>query len=230
MKNLGKKIIAGAALFCAFASYAQTTTKTGGPDPVLMTIDGKPITKSEFESVFFKNNPSRTISDPKAVEEYVDLFINFKLKVKEAEEMGLDTVKTFVTELGGYRRQLSGPYLTDKNVNEKLVNEAYDRMKTEIHASHILVRLTEDALPKDTLDAYNKIISFRNRALKGEDFGKLARESADKGDPSAKDNAGDLGFFSSFSMVYTFESAAYATKAGEISLPVRTRFGYHIIK
>src|SRR4051812_25567314 len=135
MKNLGKKIIAAAALFCTVASFAQNT-KPAGSDPVLMTIDGKPVTKSEFESVFFKNNPTRTISDPKAVEEYVDLFINFKLKVKEAEEMGLDTVKTFITELGGYRRQLSGPYLTDKNVNEKLVNEAYERMKTEIHASH----------------------------------------------------------------------------------------------
>jgi peptidyl-prolyl cis-trans isomerase SurA len=226
MKQFGKNLLFGAAMVCGLASFSQTSAN----DPVLMTIDGKPVTKSEFEAVFFKNNPNRVISDPKAVEEYVDLFINFKLKVKEAEEMGLDTMKSFIGELNGYRKQLAGPYLTDKSVNEQLVTEAYDRLKMEVHASHILVKIAEDALPKDTLEAWNKILSFRNRAIKGEDFGKLARESAEKGDPSAKENAGDLGFFTAFQMVYPFENAAYKTKPGEVSMPVRTRFGYHIIK
>ena len=199
-------------------------------DPIIITIDGKPVLKSEFEAVFFKNNPTREVKDRKSVDEYVDLFINFKLKVREAEEMGLDTMKNFISELAGYRKQLANPYLTDKNVNEQLIQEAYDRLKYEVHASHILIKLPEDALPKDTLEAWTRIMNYRNRALKGEDFGKIARETAEKGDPSAKDNFGDLGYFTAFSMVYPFETAAFNTKPGEISLPVRTRFGYHIIK
>ena len=199
-------------------------------DPVIISIDGKPVLKSEFEAVFFKNNPTRTIKDQKSVDEYVDLFVNFKLKVREAEEMGLDTAKNFISELAGYRKQLSNPYLTDKSVNEALIKEAYERLKMEIRASHILVKISEDALPKDTLEAYNKIMNYRSRALKGEDFGKIARETAEKGDPSAKENFGDLGYFTAFSMVYPFENAAFATKVGDISMPVRTRFGYHIIK
>ena len=226
MSKDGKKLLASIFTAIAFSLFSQAPAT----DPVLLTIDGKPVTKSEFEAVYFKNNPNKTVSDPKAVEEYLELFINFKLKVKEAEEMGLDTMKSFIGELGGYRKQLAAPYLTDKNVNEELVKEAYERMKTEIHASHILIKVNEDALPKDTLEAYNKIMAFRARALKGEDFGKLAKESAERGDPSAKDNNGDLGFFSAFSMIYPFETAAYNTKQGEVSMPVRTRYGYHIIK
>jgi peptidyl-prolyl cis-trans isomerase SurA len=208
----------------------SVTAVTKAEDPVIITIDGKPVLKSEFEAVFFKNNPSREVKDRKSVEEYVDLFINFKLKVREAEEMGLDTMKNFINELAGYRKQLANPYLTDKNVNEQLIREAYDRLNYEIHASHILIKLSEDALPKDTLEAWNRIMNYRNRAMKGEDFGKIARETAEKGDPSAKDNFGDLGYFTAFSMVYPFETAAFNTKPGEISMPVRTRFGYHIIK
>lgn len=225
MKKLVKNLLAVSAICCSVGSFSQSSA-----DAVLMTIDGKPVTKSEFETVFFKNNTSRTVADSKSISDYVELFINFKLKVREAEEMGLDTSKAFVTELNGYKKQLSSPYLTDKNVNDKLVTEAYDRLKFEVHASHILLKVAEDALPKDTLEAYNRIMNFRNRAEKGEDFARLARESAERGDPSAKDNGGDLGYFSAFGMLYSFESAAYVTKVGEISQPIRTRYGYHIIK
>lgn len=210
-------------------AVAQTSSAPN-TDPVLMTIDGKPISKSEFENVYKKNNGKDMATDKKSVKEYLELFTNFKLKVKEAEALGLDTAKAFKDELAGYRKQLAAPYLTDKNVNEGLVTEAYDRMKWEIRASHILVKCAEDAFPKDTLAAYNKIMEYRKRALKGEDFAKLAKESAAEGDPSAKDNAGDLGYNSAFRMVYPFETMMYNTKPGEISMPVRTRFGYHIVK
>jgi peptidyl-prolyl cis-trans isomerase SurA len=217
------KILAGIAFLASVSCslYAQT-------DPVILTIDGKDITKSEFENVYRKNN--KDVADKKSLQEYMDLFINFKLKVKEAEALGLDTVASFKTELAGYRKQLAAPYLTDKNVNEGLITEAYERKKTEIHASHILVKCAEDALPKDTLIAWNKINEYRKRALKGEDFGKLAMESAKDGDPSAAENKGDLGWFSAFQMVYPFETLVYNTKVGEISQIVRTRFGYHIAK
>ncbi|MFL5752939.1 MAG: peptidylprolyl isomerase, partial [Bacteroidia bacterium] len=218
-----------ASLGLSTIAFAQTSSAIS-TDPVIMTIDGKPISKSEFENVYKKNNGKDMASDKKSVKEYLELFTNFKLKVKEAEAMGLDTAKSFKDELAGYRKQLAAPYLTDKNVNEGLVTEAYERMKWEVRASHILIKCAEDALPKDTLAAYNRIMEYRKRAVKGEDFAKLAKESANEGDPSAKDNAGDLGYFTALQMVYPFENMAFNTKPGEISMPVRTRFGYHIIK
>jgi peptidyl-prolyl cis-trans isomerase SurA len=197
-------------------------------DPVLMTVGGDPVTKGEFESIYRKNNQKDTKSDRKALEEYLELFTNFKLKVKAAKDAGKDTVKAFQNELKGYRKQLAQPYLTDKDVNDKLINEAYERMKKDVRASHILIKLGSDPSPKDTLIAFNKIMGLRNRVLKGEDFGVLA--SANSDDPSAKQNAGDLGYFTSMMMVYPFENAAYNTPVGQISMPVRTKFGYHILK
>ena len=113
-------------------------------------------------------------------------------------------------------------------MNDKLINEAYERMKKDVRASHILIKLGSDPSPKDTLIAFNKIMGLRNRVLKGEDFGVLAAANSD--DPSAKQNAGDLGYFTSMMMVYPFENAAYNTPVGQISMPVRTKFGYHILK
>ncbi|MBA3705362.1 MAG: peptidylprolyl isomerase, partial [Bacteroidetes bacterium] len=199
-------------------------------DAVLMSIGGSKVTVGEFENVYHKNNTKESTTDNKSLNDYVDLFVNFKLKVKEAEEMGLDTSKSFKDELGGYRKQLAQPYLTDKDVNEKLLKETYDRMQEDVRASHILVKVEESALPKDTLEAYNKIMKIRARILKGEDFNKVAAEKGISDDPSAKDNGGDLGYFTSLQMVYPFENAAYITKVGTVSMPVRTRFGYHIIK
>lgn len=220
-----KKILIGfsALSFISITALAQN-------DPTILVIDGKNISKAEFENVYKKNNGKEVVTDKKSLNEYMDLFINFKLKVKEAEVMGLDTVSAFKQELGGYRKQLAAPYLTDKNVNEGLISEAYERMKTEVRGSHILVKCAEDALPKDTLIAYNKITEYRKRNVKGEDFAKLAVESAKDGDPSATDNKGDLGYFTSLQMVYPFENAAFNTKVGEVSQIVRTRFGYHIMK
>jgi peptidyl-prolyl cis-trans isomerase SurA len=230
---------------CGIAFGQGTTTKTGNTksnpnqiqnspkaeaekDLILLTVGGDPVSKAEFEAIYHKNNTKETDQSRKALEEYMDLFVNFKLKVKAAKVAGKDTVKAFQNELKGYRRQLAQPYLTDKQVNEKLVEEAYNRMKKDIRASHILVSVAADALPKDTLAAYNKIISFRNRIIKGEDFESLATKVSE--DPSAKQNGGDLGYFSSMMMVYPFENAAYNTPVGQISMPVRTRFGYHILK
>ncbi|MFY9310455.1 MAG: peptidylprolyl isomerase [Bacteroidia bacterium] len=199
-------------------------------DAVLMTIGQDKVTVAEFETVYKKNNTKEASNDPKSLNDYVDLFVNFKLKVREAEELKLDTAKAFRDELSGYRKQLAQPYLTDKDVNERLLQETYSRLQEDVHASHILVKVSETALPKDTLDAYNKIMKIRSRVLKGEDFNKVAAERGISDDPSAKDNGGDLGYFTALQMVYPFESAAYSTKVGDVSMPVRTRFGYHIIK
>jgi len=134
-------------------------------DPTVMTINDRPIKKSEFEAVYRKNNGKEVTNSTKSVKEYVDLFSLYKSKVFEAESLGLDTLQSFMSELAGYRRQLAAPYLTDKNTNESLLTEAYERMKSEVRASHILVKLDETALPKDTLEAWTKINIIRNAVM-----------------------------------------------------------------
>jgi len=134
-------------------------------DPIVMTINKRPVKKSEFEAVYKKNNVKEVPSSSKSVKEYVDLFSLFKSKVFEAESLGLDTLNSFKTELLGYRRQLAAPYLTDKNTTENLLLETYDRMKYEVRASHILIRLEETALPKDTLEAWTRINLIRNAVM-----------------------------------------------------------------
>ena len=135
--------------------------------------------------------------------------MNFKLKVKEAIRLGLDTTAGFKSELGGYRKQLAQPYLIDPKVSELLIKEAYDRMKYEINASHILIRCDEGALPKDTLIAYKKIMDCRNRIMKGESFDSIAAKESE--DPSASTNYGNLGWFTAFQMIYQFENTCFGT-------------------
>ena len=226
MKNLtwSKKIyFSAAAMLIGLSAFAQNAN-------TLMTVGGDKVTKQEFENVFKKNNAKLAANpDEKTLREYLDLYINFKLKVLEAKSYGMDTAASFRKELAGYRKQLAAPYLTDKEVTEQLIMEAYERSKKEIRASHILVTCKEDASPKDTLAAFNKIMAIRKRILeKKEDFGKAAMESSE--DPSAKTNKGDLGFFSVFAMVYSFENACYKAKQGVVTMPFRTKYGYHIVK
>jgi len=196
-------------------------------DPILLSIGNEKITKSEFMRVYKKNN-SQSYTDNKLPSEYLELFINYKLKVQEAKRLGLDTLNSFKTEFNNYRDQLAKPYLTDTTITEILAKEAYSRTKQEIHAAHIVLRVNQKALPKDTLIAWNKIIQIRKRILAGEDFTKVAKETSEE--PRAKETGGDLGFFTAFQMVYPFESVAYNTPVGSVSEPFRTSFGYHIIK
>ncbi len=207
---------------------------------VLLTIGGKKVTVGEFMSIYQKNNPKGETIDRKNLEDYLDLYINFKLKVREAEDLGLDTLNSFQTELKGYRDQLAKPYFTDEATIDSLVMQAYDRMKYDIRASHIFVRVKPDATPEDTLTAYKKIMAIRDRLMKGESFDKLATDLSEdpsahdrpgiKGRPGVKGNHGDLGYFTVFDMVYPFESAAYSLPIGSVSMPVRTDYGYHLIK
>lgn len=196
-------------------------------DEVLMTIHDRKVTVGEFERIYNKNNSNPSI-EQQTVDEYLDLFINFKLKVIEAEERGMDTTTAFLREFNGYRKQLAKPYLSDKAEVDVLVQEAYKRAQNDVHASHILIRLDEFAAPEDTLKAYEKMMSIRNRIEAGEDFGTVAKATSD--DPSVKTNSGDLGWFTVFRLIYPFETAAYNTPPGRVSMPVRTRFGYHLIK
>ncbi|MFD2787859.1 peptidylprolyl isomerase [Hymenobacter rubripertinctus] len=223
-------LFAGTAAATLLAGCQATKSTTATPaSPTVETLGTTAVPAAEFAYVYRKNNSSAPDFGTKAgVQEYLDLYTNFKLKVLAAEQRGLDTTQAFQRELEGYKQQLAQPYLTEKSVTDQLVREAYDRMSKEVSASHILLRLQPDAAPKDTLAAYQKIVALRQRIAGGEDFNQVARETSE--DPSARENGGKLGYFTAMQMVYPFESAAYATPAGQVSAPVRTRFGYHLIK
>lgn len=217
-----KRLILALGILFSLNTIAQT-------DNVVMEIDGKKVTKSEFLQIYLKNNNNPKY-DKQSLDEYMELFKKFKLKVAEAEALGYDTIPKLKKELAGYRKQLSQPYLIDSSKNSALVAQAYERMKNEVHAAHILVKVAENASPEDTLAAYNRILAIKKRIENGEDFATVAKGKNGSDDPSAVRNGGDLGYFTAFQMVYQFEEAAYKTPVGKISNPVRTKFGYHILK
>ncbi|MFK7786589.1 MAG: peptidylprolyl isomerase, partial [Crocinitomicaceae bacterium] len=161
-------------------------------DPVIMTIDGDPITKSEFLQIYLKNNDDPQY-DKKSLDEYMELFKKFKLKVAEAEALGYDTIPRLKKELAGYQKTLARPYLIDSTKNEALVREAYDRTLEEIHAAHILIRLESNATPEDTLKAYNRLLDLKKRIEGGEDFKAVAKSKLGSEDPTVQKNGGDLG-------------------------------------
>ena len=217
-----KKYLLLFVIFCVYSlSFAQNSE-------VILSVGDDKITLNEFKSIFYKNNHNDSTITKEYLDEYMLLFINFRLKVKEAKALRYDTIPEFVNELAMYRNQLSKPYLSDNQFDEKLIKQAYERMQTDINASHILISVPEKALAVDTLKAYNKAKDIRSKILKGMDFSQAAKQYSD--DKSALNNGGNLGFFSVFMMVYSFESAAYNTEIGEISNPVRTKYGYHLIK
>jgi peptidyl-prolyl cis-trans isomerase SurA len=197
------------------------------PNETFLTVGNRKISADEFERIYSKNFAVNS-TEKQSVEDYYTLFLNFELKVSAALDARLDTLKSFKQELKTYRDQLAKSYLTDNETIDKFVREAYSRMQTEVNVSHIMVMVPQNSSPADTLKAYHKISDIRKRLLSGESFEKLAVELSE--DPSAKSNLGNLGYFSVFRMVYSFENAAYNTKTGEISQPVRTQFGYHLIK
>lgn len=218
-----KKIICLLSVACmGFNVLAQESNRT------LLTIADEQVSVDDFLSIYNKNRTVDQELDPTSIDEYIDLFVKFKLKVKEAEALGMDTVPSFVKELAGYRKQLANPYLVDNEAGDQLIVEAYERLQQEIRASHILISVPENSSPSDTLKAYKKINKLRKEIIAGADFATVAR--ANSQDPSVKDNSGDLGYFSALYMVYPFENAAYNTAVGDVSPIVRTRFGYHILQ
>jgi len=225
MKQLFAFVFIVISLLFACKSIDQNTS---GKD-ILFTVDGEPVTAGEFEYVYKKNNfNTEKISIREDIKEYLDLYINFKLKVKEARERGYDTTQTFIREFDSYKNELVRPYLSETKAIDTLCRQAYERMRWEVKAAHILIRLPENPLPDDTLKAYEKISGIRQRIIAGEDFEELAKKYSE--DPSAGVNGGMLGYFTAFQMVYPFETAAYSTAPGHVSNIIRTQFGYHFLK
>jgi peptidyl-prolyl cis-trans isomerase SurA len=209
--------------------YVQATAQTvQKKSPVLFTIKKEHVTADEFIYIFKKNHPAKEDYTEKQIHDYLNLFINFKLKVTEAKQRGIDTTATFIKEYNSYKDELRKPYLPENKILDSLTKVSYERLKEEVRASHILITVKPDAPPADTLEAFNKALEIKTRALQHEDFSSLASLYSE--DPSARMNKGDLGYFTTLQMVYTFEQAVYTAGKGDVVGPVRTRYGYHIIK
>ncbi len=218
-----KQFYFGLFFLISFASNAQTNTKE-----VLFTVNEKPYYTDEFSRIYKKNLDLVKDDSQKDLNQYLELFVGYKLKVNKAYKLGLQNGAQYQNELKSYRTQLAKNYFNDTKITQELLEEGYSRLQKEIRASHILILVDENASAEDTLKAYKKMEDISKRAIAGENFDDLAVQFSE--DPSAKENKGDLSYFTAFRMVYPFENAAYKTPKGKISKIIRTRFGYHILK
>lgn len=233
-----KKILLAAAIISIF-NLQSTISQAQNNNPVVVEVGGRQIRQSELMKEFMQsvgdNLVAKNASEAEkrqALEEYVELYANFQAKLRDAQSRGFDTTAALHDELMRYRKDLAAPYLIDSAMLKRIMSEAYERNRYALHAAHILVKVGPEAAPEDTLAAYNRAQELYRRAMNGENFTDLAIEEVRRVNPAAKvqPNEGDLSYFTTFDMVYPFENAAYALQPGEISSPVRTRYGYHIIK
>jgi len=211
------------SLFFGSINFAQQN------NPTLLTIDGEEISKNEFLRIYNKNNQNLQSGSQTGIDEYLDLFINFKLKVIEAKNQQYDTLPSVKKEIQKHKKELAKPYLVDRKILDTLIREAYQRSKKEVKASHILIKFPNNMTYEDTSFAYKKTKDIRKRIIKkNAPFREVARATSD--DPSVKKNGGNLGYFTALQMVYPFETKTYKMTTGQLSRPVRTKYGYHIIK
>ncbi|WP_291783926.1 peptidylprolyl isomerase [Cecembia sp.] len=197
----------------------------------LLTIGNENIFADEFLHLLTKNRQFQDKEDklnPEEFDENLELFINYKLKVKEAENMGLDTLEEFRREFEVFKEDLIQPYLIKNSLQQGELIKAYNRMKEVVKASHILLQFPNNASREDTVAVFRMAQKLKEEAEAGADFNQLALEHSE--DPSAKDNKGSLGYFTALQMVHQFEDAAFGLDVGDISDPILTNFGYHIIK
>ena len=221
-----------ASLMMGLSAVAQTA------DPVIMRVNGKSITRSEFEYSFNKNN-SDGVLDKKTVEEYVPLYVDFKLKVAEAESQRLDTLSALRKELDSYKEQMVIPTIVDSAYIEREARRTYDNTASRFEgqdlltASHILALMRQDATAEQQAAAKARIDSIYNvlkavpKGQLAEKFAELAKEKSD--DQGSAQRGGALGQFGKGMMIPDFENAAYALKAGEMSAPIKSTVGWHII-
>lgn len=214
-----RTFIFAVSLLCFWSNFGQQNPTNS---EILITINNEEITVDEFFDVYNKNINLVQDDSQKDIDDYLELFLNYKLKLMEARALEYDQKQSYKQEYEGYKRQLVEKYLTDKDVTEELIQEAYNRTIQEVKAQHILVRTSAD---QDTLAALEKLKVLRNRFL-DEDFDLLKKEIHDGKNIFVE----DLGYFSAFKMVYDFENAAFTTSIGDVSEPFKTQFGYHIVK
>lgn len=221
--------------FCLFVIFIASSCRTSAPpvqveqtSSALVEIGNEKFSLEEYQESYNKNKFASDSGKALTPEDYLPLYTDLKIKVLQAKQEGRDTTSDYKEEITSYRDQLAKNYLVDKVQVDKLTEEAYNRLKQEVRASHILIRVSEDASPADTLEAYRAATVLRGRLEEGSDFGDMAAKFSK--DPQARVTKGDLGYFTAFQTLYPFETAAYSMPVGKISQPVRTKSGYHIIK
>ncbi|NQX84382.1 MAG: peptidylprolyl isomerase [Flavobacteriaceae bacterium] len=199
--------------------FAQDINK----DDVLFSVENTPVYAKEFVRVYNKNLDLVHDDSQKDVDTYLELFVDYKLKLQEAKVLGFDKEAKYLREFGSYKKQLAKNYLTDHKVTDALVAEAYERVSNDVKVSHVLIRL--NSTESDTASVYNQMLTFKER-LENESYDTLRKE-LHNGESIFVE---DLGWFSGFRMIYDFENVAYNTKINEVSMPFRTQFGYHVLK
>jgi len=217
-------LLAAAFFMVCAAGLAQKKAKPA----VLFSVGKEKVSADEFVYLYKKNHPAKEDLTDQKIEEYLDLYIKFKLKVTEARARGIDKTPEFTKEYASYKDELRKPFLPESKIVDSLVALTYNRLQKEVSAAHILIEVKQDATPEDTLQAYNTAVSLKNQVLAGEDFGAKAALYSD--DTYTKTRGGDLGYFTTLQMVSPFEEAVYGGKTGDLIGPIRTSFGYHIIK
>ncbi len=221
-----KKLMMTSIVFALFAGII------GCGGSYVADIAGEKISVNDFEQVYSKNNGGYDAAAKTSVEDrqkFLDLYVKFRLKVKEAYSLGYDKDAELRTELNEYRKNLAISYMLEREITQPSLERMYNRKRSEIRASHILIGVVENPSPQDTAAAFAKAMSIIDSLKAGVPFEELALRHSQ--DPSAQNNKGDLYYFSAGAMVPEFEDAAYSLKAGEYStVPVRTQFGYHILK
>lgn len=221
-----KKLLFASVLIFSLIPF-KLSSESKGDDPVILTIDNQKVTKSEFLRIYHKNN-SQANPDSKSLHEYMDMFINYKLKVIEAEHLGYDTTNSFLKEFNSYRDQLAKPYLNDTVSEDKIYREAYKRMLEDVKVRQVFIKVSQFAAPEDTVIAYKKALDLREKLLKGASWDTIALKFSD--DRYSKTRGGNIGYMTAFQIFYPIEIVIYKLKINEISMPVRSNSGYHVIQ
>ncbi|MBS1947307.1 MAG: peptidylprolyl isomerase [Bacteroidetes bacterium] len=219
MKTLNVKFVVAVVFF-------QLMLTNGKPQAVF-SYGANTVSKEDFLKAYTKNNNEGKPTE-KSYRDYLELYIRYKLKVKAAYDMHLDSLSAQLTELKNFRNQVANGYMNDEESLNKLINEAYERSLKDVHVAFIFVAAPQNATPADTLGAYKKINSIYNELKKEKDFGEEAALHSE--DPSAKNNHGDLGWINVFTLPYELETLAYATQPLHFSKPYRAKGGYVIFK
>lgn len=218
-----KRFILFIALLIPILTFSQTPHAE-----TLFTVGNENVSADEFVKVYLKSSPAKDADfSEKSLQDYLALYVNFRLKVKEARELVMDTLSNVLTELNTYRAQLAKNYMTDTVKRNQLIDEAYDRMQKEVHVEHILIRVDPNATPEVVAAAEKRIMKIKKMIEGGKDFNQIAKDSSQ--DKSAVENGGDLGYFTAMQMIYKFETAAYKTPVGKMTV-VKTKYGFHLIK
>ena len=210
-------------IFLSFFIFPLLSFSQNNVKDILFSIDNNHVTSEEFLKVYNKNLDLITDQSQKNIDNYLQLYINYKIKVLEAYDKKYDENESYISELNKYSAQLASNYLFDKISQDSLLKEAYERTKKEINADHILIKIDQEST--DTLDVYNKLLSYRS------EFKNNKLEYLKKKYHNGKNVfVENLGYFSAFKMVYSFETKAYQTDINQVSMPFRSRFGFHIVK